>query len=48
MASPTIPLLSPGVDWRPEEAVRLIGDELVARLPGDAWKGGLPDSEDCG
>jgi len=41
-----VPLLSPGVDWRPEEAVWVIGDELVGRLPGDARKGGLADGVD--
>jgi len=34
-----VPLLAPGMVWQPEEAVRLVGRELLARLPGDAWKG---------
>lgn len=34
-----VPLLAPSVVWQPEEAVRLVGRELVARLLGDGWKG---------
>ena len=39
-----VPLLAPGVVWKPEEAVRLVGRELVARLPGAGWKGAAEPS----
>ncbi|NUQ13021.1 MAG: nucleotidyl transferase AbiEii/AbiGii toxin family protein [Gemmatimonadaceae bacterium] len=33
------PLLAPATSWRPDEAVALVRRELIARLPGDGWKG---------
>lgn len=33
------PLLSPQLAWGPDAAVRYVRDELLARLPGDPWKG---------
>lgn len=35
-----VPLLAAGVDWRPEEAAALVRRELLARLPGEEWRGG--------
>jgi len=35
----TTPLLALGTDWDFEAAVRLVSSNLVARLPGDPWKG---------
>lgn len=32
-------LLAPGVDWSPQNAAALIQQELVARLPGEGWRG---------
>jgi len=33
------PLLAPGCPWDLEDAARYVRDSLVARLPGDPWKG---------
>jgi predicted nucleotidyltransferase component of viral defense system len=33
------PLLSPGIEWHLEEAARKIHEILLARLPGDPWRG---------
>ena len=33
------PLLARGTSWDPPDAVRYIRDELLARLPGEPWKG---------
>ena len=38
----TAPLLAPGVPWDVADAARYVREELVARLPGDAWKGDPP------
>ncbi len=35
----TEPLLRPGLKWNFDEALRAVLDQLVSRLPGDAWKG---------
>ena len=35
-------LIPTDVDYRPEVAAQLVMDELVARLPGNPWKGGGP------
>ncbi len=32
-------LLRPGLTWDFDEALRVVLDQLVARLPGEAWKG---------
>ncbi len=34
------PLLSPQSPWDAEDAVRYVRDQLLARLPGDPWRGG--------
>jgi predicted nucleotidyltransferase component of viral defense system len=34
------PLLSPRSPWDPSDATRYVRDELLARLPGDPWRGG--------
>lgn len=34
-----VPLLRPGTGWDFHEALAAVSDRLVARLPGDAWKG---------
>lgn len=34
------PLLSPRCPWDPAAATRYVRDELLARLPGDPWRGG--------
>lgn len=34
------PLLRPGLSWDFDAAMKLVLDELVARLPGGAWRGG--------
>jgi predicted nucleotidyltransferase component of viral defense system len=34
------PLLSPRCPWDPVAATHYVRDELLARLPGDPWKGG--------
>lgn len=34
------PLLAPGAAWDIEDAARYARDELLARLPGEPWKGG--------
>lgn len=33
------PLLAPSAVWNIDDAARFVRDELIARLPGDAWKG---------
>ncbi|MCU0691852.1 MAG: nucleotidyl transferase AbiEii/AbiGii toxin family protein, partial [Polyangiaceae bacterium] len=33
-------LLRPGLTWDFDAALQVVLDELVARLPGDAWKSG--------
>jgi len=33
------PLLAPGHEWRPAEAMAMVERELVVRLPGEPWKG---------
>ncbi|RLB50317.1 MAG: nucleotidyl transferase AbiEii/AbiGii toxin family protein, partial [Deltaproteobacteria bacterium] len=33
------PLLRPGLTWNFDDALRTVLDELIARLPGDPWKG---------
>lgn len=33
------PLLAPGYDWTPEHAARTVSSRLIARLPGNPWKG---------
>jgi predicted nucleotidyltransferase component of viral defense system len=33
------PLLSPGFVWDPEAEAPLVSSRLIARLPGDPWKG---------
>ena len=33
------PLLRPGIDWDFDAAMDTVLDEIVARLPGDSWKG---------
>jgi len=33
------PLLAPNTVWKIDDAARFVSDELIARLPGDAWKG---------
>ena len=34
------PLLSPRCPWDPADATRYVREELLARLPGDPWRGG--------
>ncbi len=34
------PLLRPGVRWDFDEALAVVRDRVVARLPGEAWRGG--------
>lgn len=36
------PLLASGHRWEPEEAALVIAERLLARLPGDPWKGTSP------
>lgn len=38
------PLLAPRAAWDIEDAARYVRDELLARLPGDPWKGGEAES----
>ena len=33
------PLLRPGVSWDFDAALALVSELLIARLPGDAWRG---------
>ena len=33
------PLLAPEVEWDFDDAVRFVQDNLLVRIPGDAWKG---------
>lgn len=33
------PLLATGVAWRPREAIDIVSREIVARLPGEPWRG---------
>ncbi len=33
------PLLRPGIEWDFDVALRAVSDALIARLPGDPWKG---------
>lgn len=33
------PLLRPGVDWDFTRALEVVRQELVARLPGEPWRG---------
>jgi len=35
----SVPLLRPGVPWNFEKALTVVLDRLVARLPGEPWKG---------
>lgn len=37
------PLLAPRAAWDIEDAARYARDELLARLPGDPWRGGEPE-----
>jgi predicted nucleotidyltransferase component of viral defense system len=39
------PLLSPRCPWDPAAATRYVRDELLARLPGDPWRGGSGGGE---
>ena len=39
------PLLAPGSPWHVEDAARYARDELLVRLPGDAWRGDAGESE---
>jgi predicted nucleotidyltransferase component of viral defense system len=39
------PLLSPHCPWDPSDATRYVREELLARLPGDPWKGGSGGGE---
>jgi predicted nucleotidyltransferase component of viral defense system len=34
-----LPLLAPNAEWDPEDAARYANEELLARLPGNPWKG---------
>ena len=36
----TLPLLRPGVGWDFDEAFAAVMNQVIARLPGDGWKGG--------
>lgn len=40
-----VPLLSPRCPWDPAAATRYVRDELLARLPGDPWRGGSGGGE---
>jgi hypothetical protein len=42
----TYPLLRPEIDYEARTAWELVHEELVARLPGDPWKGTPPSSVD--
>jgi len=33
------PLLRQDVAWNLDEAARVVGERLIAKLPGEAWKG---------
>jgi predicted nucleotidyltransferase component of viral defense system len=37
--SDIVPLLRPGTPWEPEEAMALVLEQIVARLPGAPWQG---------
>jgi predicted nucleotidyltransferase component of viral defense system len=37
------PLIAAGVDYSPSEAAKLVGDELISKLPGEPWKGQKTD-----
>ena len=34
-----VPLLRPGTPWEPEDAMALVLEQFVARLPGAPWRG---------
>ncbi len=34
------PLLAPGHTWKIEDAANRVADTIVARLPGEPWRGG--------
>jgi hypothetical protein len=36
------PLLPTGITYRAETAYNLVSSRLIARLPGDPWKGSVP------
>jgi len=38
-----LPLIRPGVDWKFENALQLVGERIIEKLPGDAWKGRADD-----
>lgn len=33
-----VPLLRPGIDWKFDDALRLVSERIIEELPGDPWK----------
>ncbi len=34
-----VPLLRPGIDWKFDDALLLVSEQIIEQLPGDPWKG---------
>ena len=39
------PLLAAGYEWNPEAGAEAVSSTLIARLPGEPWKGNPPKAQ---
>ena len=39
------PLLAAGYEWNPEAGAKAVSSKLIARLPGEPWKGNAPKAQ---
>ena len=39
------PLLAAGYEWNPEAGAKVVSSKLIARLPGEPWKGNAPKAQ---